>query len=98
MSTKIKRSVFDFCATDYAKKSRSVEILTSIPVPIPIPSATSTGGDQRSNRNQFIQRGYFSLQGEDAPNISRLPDSHDLAQQPIVYRYDWAFGVVLLAG
>jgi len=87
MSTQIKRTVFDFLAINYTTTSPSVRVLKEGNYPTP------------KKGNEFIQRWYLSLQGENNPLVSRTTGSQDsTTEQQMVYRYDWAFGITLIEG
>ena len=98
MSTTIKRSVLDFCATDYTTKDHKVKILNSLPKPyIPQGLSKNPNADQRdpAKDNEFIQRWYLSLQGEGTPLFSAT-DAAEGGQK--IYRYDWTLGITLIKG
>jgi hypothetical protein len=95
MGTIVKRSVIDFRAKNYAQRNRTVEILDSIPVSGNEDKAVD---DQRTDKDQFIQRWYLSLQGEDTPMVCCVPNRYAPAKEPIIYRYDWTFGIAIIKG
>ncbi|HZR27563.1 MAG TPA: hypothetical protein VFA71_02185 [Terriglobales bacterium] len=91
MAERIKRKIIDFVANDYKTVNRHTEILTE-------KSDLSKIGAQPENKNNFIQRWYLSLQGEDTPVVSAGAFSHESKAEQRIYRYDWAFGMTLLEG
>jgi hypothetical protein len=90
MATRIKREVIDFLAKDYKSTTPQVEILSGVFDPSKIKA-------QPQHKENFVQRWYLSLQGEESPVFSRtiFPQENSKEQQHI-YRYDWAFGVTVV--
>src|SRR5581483_1698886 len=87
----LKRTVFDVLVENYKQPDPQVSIL-------------QPGTDYSKLRAQptyeenFIQRWYVSLQGEDSPSISRMALSQDGKSDQQIYRYDWAFGITVIEG
>ena len=96
MSTKIKRTRFDFHAKNYKTLDPTVEILSKLPDSPTEQSETSYRLSLR--KGEFIQRWYFSLQGEGDPIVSRGTGAPEAATEQLIYRYDWAFGITVLKG
>ena len=90
MAVRITKRKFDFAARDYKTKDWSTEILSAT-------SDLSKVEAQPGDKNNFVQRWYLSLQGEENPVISPALVSKGEAEQHI-YRYDWAFGITLIEG
>jgi len=91
MSIRVKRTNLDFLVRDYKSAERRIEIL-------PPGSAVSNHRAQPAHPDNFIQRWYLSLTGEDAPLVSKTEVSREKPSEQAVYRYDWAFGITLLEG
>jgi len=90
MPVRVKRNHFDFLAKNYTATSPEIDILKA-------------GFDRSKIRAQpdyeenFIQRWYLSLQGDDTPTTSsaRIDQS---GSSDRIYRYDWAFGITVIQG
>jgi hypothetical protein len=89
MAAKTKRQVIDFLAKDYQTSNPKVQLLSDL---------TPSSNSQADLGTQCVMRWYLSLQGEDAPFISRMVISPNSSIQQTIYRYDWAFGITLLKG
>ena len=81
MAFRVKRTSFDFLATNYASKSPKIQIL-------PEGFDRSHILAQPDDKRNFIERWYLSLQGEDAPNTSGSKVEPNFSAE-LAYRYDW---------
>lgn len=91
MTTQIKRKVFDFLAKNYTSKYPGVQLLSVNPDPVIGKEAYPA-----LKGEEFIQRWYLSLQGEDHPVVTTGAKESG-AEQRLV-RYDWAFGITVVNG
>ncbi len=89
MTTRIKRTVFDFLAKDYTTTTPDVCIL-------PDDFDHTAIKAQPQHKDSFIQRWYLSLQGEDSPLYSRTTLTKKNSTNQRIYRYDWAFGITVI--
>jgi hypothetical protein len=89
--------MFDFLAEEYKSKSPRVKILSADLSKTTDLSEIKAQPDP-DNKNNFVQRWYLSLQGEDSPITSETALSQEGGPDPRVYRYDWAFGMTLIEG
>jgi hypothetical protein len=89
MATRIKKNVFDFLVKEYKTKSRQVEIL---------PKTTNLSNVKAlpDYKDNFLERWYLSIQGEDNPTFSNTVSSPKNAEEQHVYRYDWTFGITVV--
>lgn len=97
MAIRIRRQTFDFLAKDYKTRNRSVEILHEDFDR----SNIDARRDDKKNKvesNNFVQRWYVGLQGEDSPLVSSALASGKAEGEPLIYRYDWAYGVTVIEG
>lgn len=88
MATQIKKSDFDLLVKNYKTQNRKIIILNRGQPP--------EVAAQPNNKSNFVQRWYFSLQGEDRPMFSEATFSQKKLNQQRIYRYDWAFGITLI--
>lgn len=96
MSIDINCAQFDFLASDFKGNRPKVKILAKGVKKLKGASAGSYG---RINENtDFILRWHVSIQGECAPDISSTEASENGPASPLIYRYDWAFGITLVEG
>lgn len=89
MSTRIKRKVFDFLAENYKTTAPKIHILSQDFDPTAIQA-------QPQHKENFIERWYLSLQGEEHPLFSRTTFPEENSKEQHIYRYDWAFGITVI--
>ena len=90
MAVRVMRTSFDFLAKNYATSSPQIELLGQN-------FDRSTVRAQPQCKENFVERWYLSLQGEEAPATSSAQVCEDKSKEKI-YRYDWAFGITLIQG
>lgn len=91
IAVRVSRQDFDFVAKGYKTKEWSTDILSASPDPSKVKA-------QPNDKNNFVQRWYLSVQGEESPVISSAAVSKAAPTEQHIYRYDWAFGITLIEG
>jgi hypothetical protein len=96
MSTDFKCAQFDFLALDYQTKRPKLKVLKKRGEELKgaLPGSYGKVDEEKG----FILRWHMSILGECAPVISPTTGSNSAAESPIVYRYDWAFGITCVEG